>query len=595
MMTCTFSRTAAKVWHARPLSVLLLLMFFISIPAKTQESIPTLVPPTPMAVSDTGASDTLRSESLVAKIQRDGSVKVGVLYNEPPFGEFNIRGEVSGFDADLARLMAELWGVKIEIVQVTRQNAISMMQSGQVDMLLAALVHRRELDRSVEFSLSYRISKQGMMVKSDSSIETLFNLSNQSVGYVLGTPSEIALQEYTARTGLPVQAIPYYTLDQALTGLFSGEVQGIVGREEHLLRVASNYLDQIRILDEPVSAEPFAIAFSRQDINFRNLVNHTLQYLQQEYAASVLLNTESKLKTLYERYFPGKVPPADAITQWDNIGDTAPVPSAFGSDVPFPQQYIIPRLSAEKILRVAGVPETIPETAPDRDKRLATFHKSLIEKIVARWGVTVQYVQGDPMQLLQAGMVDLAVGIPLDWNYEGQVDFTQPYLMHGDRMLALKSDAITSINDLRGRWIATLTNDPGAKDRAQAWADSITANVNFFETGEEDALSKVFVDDNADVIYGDSLMLISYLEQDPNLELIADPVTGEDKWYSYEYMAFAVPRNDMDFRLLVTYTLQDLTLSGELKALLQPLMPPNSPPPSFDVWPGKNTLGGFLP
>lgn len=593
MLILPFMRTIRGAWVSVLVFGLLLMLFSVAAaPARLQDAAATLVPPTPIPVSDTGASDTLRSESVVAKIQRDEILKVGVLYNEPPFGTFNIRGEVSGFDADLARLLAELWGIDIELVQVTRQNAISMLQTGQVDMLVAALVHRRELDRSVEFSLSYRVSKQGMMVKADSGIETLFNLSNQPVGYVLGTASELALQEYTARTGLPLQAIPYYTLDQALTGLFNGEVQGVVGREEHLLRAATNYLDQITILDEPVSAEPFAIAFPRQDVNFRNLINQTLQYLQQEYIASVLLNKTSRLKTLYESYFPGKEPPTDAIAQWDNIGDAAPVPSAFGTDVSFPQQYIIPRLGAEKILRVAGVPETIPDTASERDKRLANFHKALLEKIAARWGVTLQYVQGDPMQLLQAGMVDLAVGISPDWNAAGQVDFTQPYLMHGDRILALKTDTITTINELRGRWIATLSNDPGAKDRAQAWADSITANVNFFETSEADALSKVFVDDNADVIYGDSLMLISYLEQDPNLELIS--VDGKDKWYSYEYMAFAVPRNDMDFRLLVDYTLQDLTLSGELASMLQPLMPPNSPAPTFDIWPGKNTLGGFL-
>jgi len=581
-------------------STVLLLSFlfvfmFVSLnilPAHMQDAVPTLVPPTPVPVSDSGASDTLRSESLVAKIQRDGVVRVGVLYNEPPFGEFNIRGEVTGFDADLARLMADMWGVKIEIVQVTRQNAFSLLQSGQVDILLAALVHRRDLDRIVEFSLSYRVGKQGMMVKTDSGVETLFNLSNQPVGYVLGTPSEVALNEYMARTGLPMQAVPYYTLDQALTGLFNGDVQGIVDREEHLLNVAADYLDKIRILDEPVGYEPFAVAFPRQDINFRNLVNRTLQYLLQDYK---LNPTKSKLKPLYEQYFPGKEPPTDALGQWANIGTDAPKPALFGNDVPFPQQYIVPRLSAEKILRVAGLPDTIPDTAPDLEKRLATFHKALIEKIASRWGVTVQYVQGDPMQLLQAGMVDLAVGIPLDWNSVGQVDFTQPYLMHGDRLLAMKKDKITGFNDLRGRWVATLDSDAGSKDRAQAWADSIGAHISLFETGEADAPQKVFVDKNADVLYGDSLKLISYVAQNPDLELVVDPVTKLDKWYSQSYMAFAVPRNDMDFRLLVDYTLQDLMQSGDLKTLLQPLTPPNSPVPAFDIWPGKNTLGGILP
>jgi ABC-type amino acid transport substrate-binding protein len=101
-----------------------------------QDTVPTLVPPTLVPVQDTGIGDALASESAIARIQRDGKVRVGLLYNAPPFGELNIRGEVSGFDADLARSMAEAWGVEVEYVQVTRQTAIDTLRAGQVDMLV---------------------------------------------------------------------------------------------------------------------------------------------------------------------------------------------------------------------------------------------------------------------------------------------------------------------------------------------------------------------------------------------------------------------------------------------------------------------------
>ncbi|MFN8447968.1 MAG: hypothetical protein U0521_05120 [Anaerolineae bacterium] len=52
-------------------------------------------------------ADALPSESGVARIARDGKVRVGVLYNEPPFGVFGIRVRNLVFDADLACAMAE--------------------------------------------------------------------------------------------------------------------------------------------------------------------------------------------------------------------------------------------------------------------------------------------------------------------------------------------------------------------------------------------------------------------------------------------------------------------------------------------------------
>src|SRR5688572_9082675 len=170
-----------------------LLMLVLLLPAHSlvsQDMVGTLVAPTPVPVIDTGASDTLLSESGVARIQRDGLLRVGVLYNEPPFGELTIRGEVNGFDADLARAIAEAWGIKVEFMQVTRQNALDTLKSGLVDMLMAAQVHRRELDRVVEFSMTYHVGRQAMMVRADAGIDLLANLSGRQVGFILGTEGE---------------------------------------------------------------------------------------------------------------------------------------------------------------------------------------------------------------------------------------------------------------------------------------------------------------------------------------------------------------------------------------------------------------------
>jgi ABC-type amino acid transport substrate-binding protein len=265
----------------RPYLLLLLLLVSFAPLTSAQEVVPTLIPPTPVPMNTTDNQDRLLSESGVARLQRDGVVRVGTLYNEPPFGEFTLRGELAGYDADVARLLAETWGIKVEFVQVTRLNALEMLRVGQVDLLLAAQVHRRELDGQVEFSLTYRIGKQALLVKADSGYETVLNLANRRVGYVLGTEGEIAVQEYLTRTGVPLQPQAYLTLDKAYRALLTNEIEGIIAREEHLQRVAENELEAIRILEEPIALESFGIVLPRQDLQLRNLVNRTLHYLVQ--------------------------------------------------------------------------------------------------------------------------------------------------------------------------------------------------------------------------------------------------------------------------------------------------------------------------
>lgn len=562
---------------------LLILFLLFTSSSMAQETVPTLVPPTPLPTVEAGENDILLTESTVARIINSRVIRVGILFNEPPFGELTIRGDVAGFDADLARLLAETWDVEVNFVQVTRQNDLELLQNGEVDLLIAAQVHRRELDAVVEFSQSYYIGKQALMVQADSGIERVVNLSGRRVGYVLGTEGETAVQEALVSVGLPVTPQAYLTLDKAYVALFSGEIDGIVASEERLLRVAINQPDATKILDEPVAPEPYAVVMRRHDIHLRNLVNRTLQYLSVEDSAR-----RSKLGDLREKYFPGREFLADALPIWKNVGSDAPKPEQFGTDVPYPQQYVAPNVKATGVLRVAGVIQPQPEAAVWRQS-LYTLNRSVVERLAQRWGVRVEYLAGDALQLVESGQADLAAGVAPDWGAAGRVDFTQPYMLHGDRLMVLKTSNIDSFGsrELINRWIAVVNTDEGAQERAQAWADSVNVRVQFYIADEDEIASSILVENNADVAYADSLLLL------PALIEHADRFVLTDRWYSRNYLAFAVPRNDLEFRLLVEYTLQDMVKAGELAPLLQPLTPPGGEPPSFDVYPGSREIAGF--
>lgn len=549
-----------------------------------QQPAPTLVPPTLVPTPVRPILDTVPTESAIARIVRDGRVRVGVLFNEPPFGELTVRDEVRGFDADLARKMAELWGVEVVFVQVTRQNGLEMVRSGAIDLLMGAQVRRRELDALVEFSLPYRISRQAVMVRNDDPAENIFNLTNRTLGYVLGTPGEVALRNWQARTGITLNTQPYLTLDQALSALFAGEVDGIVGRVEDLLRVAADQVFSARVLEDVVEPEPFAIAMQRQDVNLRNLVDRTLQYLNTSASAP---GSGTFLESLYATYFSGQAIAVDTLPIYDNIGESAPRPDQFAQDIRFPAQYALPRMLQERVVRVAGLFPPA-EGASDADRRLFEVNRQLVETMAARWGMRVELVEGgDVFELLELGLADMAVGVTLDWNYANRVDFSQPYAFFGDRLMIKARSNIRGFNELRGRWVGIMSNDPGAQERAQAWASSINATVRFYTTTEQSAADAMLRENNADVVYGTSLKLLQHLTANPN------ELSLTDRWYSRRYLAFAVPRNDIDKRLLIDYTLQELVEEGALNTLIAPLMPPGGEMPQFLMLPGRDEYFGL--
>ena len=109
---------------------------------------------------------------------------------------------------------------------------------------------------------------------------------------------------------------------------------------------------------------------------------------------------------------------------------------------------------------------------------------------------------------------------------------------------------------------------------------------------EQDAAYTLLTDNNADVVFGDSLKLIPNVEANADDLKLTTNADGTAIWYSREFVGMALPRNDIDFRLLVEYTLQELTRDGSMATMLQPLMNTQDMP-VLDIWPGLSSYLGY--
>jgi polar amino acid transport system substrate-binding protein len=552
-------------------------------PLFAQDTAPTLIPPTLVPQPAAVTIDALPSESAVAQIMRTGTVRVGILFNEPPFGELNVRGEVSGFDADLARALVEGWGAEIEFVQVTRQTALDALIAGNIEMLLAALPHTREADTRVEFSQTYYPAMQAMMVRDGDSAQVLGEMAGRRIGVVLGTRAEEALAYWQTRSGISVQPQAYFTLDIAIAALVNNEVDGVVANRVRLSHAVQTP-GVVRLLDQPVMPEPYAIAVRRQDIHMRNLINRTLQFLE----------ADEQLNEIHRANFAGAAYPNSNFTRYDNIGDAPVAPDQFGQDIPFPAQYVIPQMQALNAIRVAGLRD-LPPDAPESERRLDAANRAVVEAMASRWGVQVSPVPGDdPIALVANGAADLAIGVVADWNAAANVDFTGDYLLRGELLLVPANSSINGFADLRGRTVGVFPSEPGAAQRVADLGESARAIIRntFSITREQDAVFGMLADLNYNAVFGDSLRIVPLLQAQPDDVRIITNEDGEPRWYSRRTLHMAVPRNDIDFRLLVEYTLQEVALDGTLSSAVSGVVPPNGLT-LIDVWPGARDYLGY--
>ena len=551
----------------------------LAVVGQETQPVPTLIAPTlvPATSLTSPQVDGLNSTSAVADILDKGVFRIGVLYNDPPYSELNWQGELRGFDIELLRLIAETWETELEFIQVTRQNALAKLNNREVDAVASAFVHYREFDDRLEFTQTYLTGRQALMVRADSAFTTPTALHSSRIGYVLGTRAEAALGLWQNRLGISLNAQHYLTLNKALAALSSGSVDAVIGEEQDLLLVTQEFSESVRILEQAVLIEPHALAVRRRDTNIRNLLNRTIQFL----------TDDGQLEVLFREYFPGQSFPEETIILWEGIGDGAK-PDETMREINYPNQYTIARVRQSGSLRVGGLVDNT-QTHSSAQRRLAALNRALVDEIARRWGVVVETVgnaEDSALEQLQAGELDLIVGVRPDWQLASIVDFSNPYLLHGDRLMAPANSRIQGFNDLRGRWIGVLYNDEGARERAQAWADSINASVNFIQTPEASAGLTILEFDNADVIYANNLALIAHLEASPSALRLTD------RWYSRSYYAMALQNNDIDFRLLVDYTIQELIVDGTLQRLAAPLLLSDDFP-AFEIVPGTPIVAGI--
>ena len=105
------------------------------------------------------------------KVVKEGKVDVGLMYNSIPAAFFNERNEWVGFDIDMATEVVKRLGasmgkeISLNKVKVNNKTRISFLTSGRIDLSVANMTHKRERDKSIDFSIIYFFDGQKVMTK----------------------------------------------------------------------------------------------------------------------------------------------------------------------------------------------------------------------------------------------------------------------------------------------------------------------------------------------------------------------------------------------------------------------------------------------
>jgi polar amino acid transport system substrate-binding protein len=128
-------------------------------------------------------------------IRAAGVVRIGVSLGGEPVGFRDPQNNPVGYDVDVATLLAEKLGVKVEFTDVSGDARISMLVSGQLDIVVANTSVTLERAKSVNFSIPYNRAGLRVIVQKDSGITSLEGLTGKKVVVGRGTTGETFIKK----------------------------------------------------------------------------------------------------------------------------------------------------------------------------------------------------------------------------------------------------------------------------------------------------------------------------------------------------------------------------------------------------------------
>ncbi|MBX4430390.1 ABC transporter permease subunit [Staphylococcus aureus] len=175
------------------------------------------------------------------KIKERGELRVGLSADYAPMEfEHTVNGktEYAGVDIDLAKKIAKDNNLKLKIINMSFDSLLGALKTGKIDIIISGMTSTPERKKQVDFSDSYMMTKNIMLVKKDkvNEYKDIKDFNNKKVGAQKGTE-----QEKIAQTEIENASITSLSrLPDVILALKSGKVEGAVVEKP----VAEAYLKQ---------------------------------------------------------------------------------------------------------------------------------------------------------------------------------------------------------------------------------------------------------------------------------------------------------------------------------------------------------------
>ena len=187
--------------------------------------------------------------------------------------EYYSNGEVVGVDRDIVKRIAEYLDLELEIKDVHFDSIISEVKSGKSDIGAAGISYTEERALEVDFTDNYIVSNQVIIVRNDSLINNIDEVSGK-IAVQLGTTADSYLSENYPN----IELIRENKFLACIEDLRQSKVDAVVMDEVPAKNIMDNTM---RILEEPLFSDSYGMIVAKDNTTLLNAANAVINKMKE--------------------------------------------------------------------------------------------------------------------------------------------------------------------------------------------------------------------------------------------------------------------------------------------------------------------------
>lgn len=216
------------------------------------------------------------------------AIVIGLDDNFPPMGFRDDKGELVGFDIDLAREAGKRIGVEVQFKPIDWSAKEAELSGKRVDVLWNGLTITEERKANILFTTPYLENHQIIVVTDKSAIKTKAQLAGKVVGVQDGSSAVDAIQK-DGDTAKSIKEIKKFGDNvTALMDLSAGRLDALVVDEVVGRYYTAKKPGEYRVLDENFGTEDYGVGTRKDDTELMAKLQKAMDEMKADGAAATI-------------------------------------------------------------------------------------------------------------------------------------------------------------------------------------------------------------------------------------------------------------------------------------------------------------------